>query len=135
MIKGLKGGHSGLEIILGRGNANKMMNRWMKQAIKMGMRLGSIDGGSLRNAIPRESFAVVTISNDQAEKLIESVTQFETTFKSEFRAVEPDLSFKIEQAHLPESVIDVESTKKTGQCHLCLSKWCNANERFSSRIG
>ena len=112
VIKGLKGGHSGLEIILGRGNANKMMNRWMKQAVKLGMRLGSIDGGSLRNAIPRESFAVVTVPNDNAEKLIESVKLFETTFKNEFKAVEPDLSFKIEQAHLPENVIDLESTKK-----------------------
>jgi dipeptidase D len=111
-IKGLKGGHSGLEIILGRGNANKMMNRWMKQAIKTGLRLGSIDGGSLRNAIPRESFAIVTIANDQAEKLIKSVTEFETTFKNEFKAVEPDLSFKIEQAHLPEYVLDAEATKK-----------------------
>ena len=43
----------------------------------MGMRLGSVDGGSLRNAIPRESFAVVTIPNNLAEKLIESVAQFE----------------------------------------------------------
>ena len=111
-ITGLKGGHSGMEIILGRGNANKMINRWIKQALKMGMRLGSIDGGSLRNAIPRESFAVVTIASELAEQLIQSVSKFETIFQNEFKAVEPDLSFKIEQVHTPEYLIDADSAMK-----------------------
>ena len=58
-VKGLKGGHSGLDIPLGRGNSNKILNRlmWVSQN-RFGLRLSSIDGGSLRNAIPRESFAV-----------------------------------------------------------------------------
>ncbi|MDP4290663.1 MAG: aminoacyl-histidine dipeptidase [Bacteroidota bacterium] len=111
-VKGLKGGHSGMEINLGRGNANKMMNRWLRQALKIGMRLASIDGGGLRNAIPRESFVVVTIQENLAEKLIELTAKFAAIFKNEFSPMEPDLSFTIDQAHLPASVIDAESTQK-----------------------
>lgn len=112
-IKGLKGGHSGLEIILGRGNANKMMNRWLKKAGKnLGLRLASIDGGSLRNAIPRESVAIVTVPAENADKAIECVASFEATLKSEFKAVEPDLSFTAQKTTLPETVIDNESAQK-----------------------
>jgi dipeptidase D len=58
-LTGLKGGHSGVDIHLGRGNSNKLLNRFLWEAAhKYGLRLASIDGGSLRNAIPRESFEI-----------------------------------------------------------------------------
>src|SRR5690606_26489785 len=83
-IKGLTGGHSGMDIYLGRGNANKLMNRLLHQASeKVGLRIGSSDGGGLRNAIPRESVAVVAIpAGEEAafEKFAEELTAI---FKNE----------------------------------------------------
>jgi dipeptidase D len=76
-IKGLTGGHSGVEIQLGRGNANKLMNRFITTAShEMEVRLSSIDGGGLRNAIPRESNAVISISEVDLDALNRSVDNF-----------------------------------------------------------
>src|SRR5690554_4626596 len=66
-LRGLQGGHSGMDIIKGLGNANKLMNRLLWAATKEGGRIASIDGGGLRNAIPRESEAVVGVPADQLE--------------------------------------------------------------------
>ena len=63
-VKGLKGGHSGMDIILERGNANKIMNRFMVNTDSFGLCIAEIDGGSLRNAIPRESSAILTIEDE-----------------------------------------------------------------------
>ena len=61
-VKGLKGGHSGMDISLGRANANKLLNTMMLMAAeKYGLRMACIDGGSLRNAIPREAMAIVVV--------------------------------------------------------------------------
>jgi dipeptidase D len=69
-VTGLKGGHSGLDINLGRGNANKIFFRLLKEAHKVcGARLASISGGNLRNAIPREAFGVLTVPYSTADKL------------------------------------------------------------------
>jgi len=106
-VAGLKGGHSGMDIILGRGNANKLMFRFLKSAVANdNMRLASIDGGSLRNAIPREAFAIVTVPAANADEFIESLEEFEDIYKAEFGNVEPDLSFTAEKTDLPSSLID-----------------------------
>lgn len=108
-VKGLKGGHSGMEIILGRGNSNKLLFRFLKHSVKNhGLRLASVDGGSLRNAIPRESFANVVVSEDKEEVFKADLREFETVFKSELAAVEPDLKFFAESAPMPESLIEEE---------------------------
>jgi len=109
-ITGLKGGHSGLEIILQRGNSNKLMNRFLAHAIvEHDLRLSSIEGGSLRNAIPRESFAIVTVPPSKADDLIKCVAKFEAMYRSEFSAVEPDLKFAITATALPATHIDAET--------------------------
>ncbi|WP_439185240.1 aminoacyl-histidine dipeptidase [Carboxylicivirga taeanensis] len=106
-LTGLKGGHSGMDIVLGRGNANILMFRFLKFAVaNLDARLASIDGGSLRNAIPREAFAVVTVAADQADDLVESLEEFEDIYKAEFGQVEPDLSFTAEKTDLPAALID-----------------------------
>ncbi|MCT4644629.1 MAG: aminoacyl-histidine dipeptidase [Carboxylicivirga sp.] len=106
-LTGLKGGHSGMDIPLGRGNANKLMFRFLKFAVANDdARLASIDGGSLRNAIPREAFAVVTVPTANADEFIESLEEYEDIYKSELGAVEPDLSFTAEKTDLPASIID-----------------------------
>jgi dipeptidase D len=112
-MKGLKGGHSGMEIILGRGNSNKLLFRFMKAATKQfKMKLASVDGGSLRNAIPRESFAVVAVPEKHKEAFLAAIKEWEATFKAELSAVEPDLTFFAEEAEAPAKVFKKKSQKK-----------------------
>ncbi|MCX7862816.1 MAG: aminoacyl-histidine dipeptidase [Bacteroidales bacterium] len=104
---GLKGGHSGMDINSGRANANKLMNRFLKYATrKFHIRLSFIDGGSLRNAIPRESFVIVTLPSELEHDFTAAIKEFEKIFKSEYGLVEPDLKFFAEKVTKPEWVID-----------------------------
>ncbi|MBS2097282.1 aminoacyl-histidine dipeptidase [Carboxylicivirga linearis] len=106
-LTGLKGGHSGLDINRGRGNANKLMIRFLKFAIaNLDVRLASIDGGSLRNAIPREAFAVITLPADNADELLESIEEFEDIYKEEYKGVEPSISFLADAVDIPSGVIN-----------------------------
>ncbi|KPK84637.1 MAG: aminoacyl-histidine dipeptidase [Bacteroides sp. SM23_62_1] len=112
-LTGLKGGHSGLDIHLGRGNSNKLLSRFMYDAGKrFRMRLAAIDGGSLRNAIPRESFAVVTIPENYKTDFLRSVQEYQDLFRSEFGAVEPDLKFIASSADMPGFLIDQIAQEK-----------------------
>jgi dipeptidase D len=112
-LTGLKGGHSGVDINLGRGNSNKMMNRFMLDATKRyKMRLASIDGGSLRNAIPRESFAIVTVPEKHTKNFLSAAKAFEALLKSEISTIETDLKFTVGPADMPESVIDKNTQVK-----------------------
>ena len=80
-LSGLKGGHSGVDIHLGRANANKLIFRFLKEAVcDYGARLSSVAGGSLPNAIPREAFAVITIPGDNVESLWELVADYQDMF-------------------------------------------------------
>ena len=110
VVKGLKGGHSGMDIILGRANANKVMNELLAYATeKLDARVADIQGGSLRNAIPRESFVTVTVPEGKAEELAAYVSQFEATMKEKFAAVEPEMSITIAPAEMPAQVMDKET--------------------------
>ncbi|NOZ45860.1 MAG: aminoacyl-histidine dipeptidase [Chlorobi bacterium] len=112
IIKGLKGGHSGLDIPLGRGNANKLIFRFMRfAASNYGMKLSAIEGGSLRNAIPREAFATVVVPKTNISDFEQSIKEHETIFKNELKSVEPDLSFTFESTETPSFVMD-EKTQK-----------------------
>lgn len=108
-LTGLKGGHSGMDIILGRGNANKLMNRFLKEAIQgYGARLASFEGGSLRNAIPREAFAVVTIPAEEADSLWELGSDYLDTLRKEYHGIEENICFTLERTELPQTVIPEE---------------------------
>ncbi|MFC2098346.1 aminoacyl-histidine dipeptidase [Bacteroidota bacterium] len=112
-LSGLKGGHSGLDIHIGRGNSNLLLCRFMYEASeKYGMRLARFEGGSLRNAIPRESFAVVTVPTDRKKNFLASVREYESVFINELGSVEPGLSFKAEPADLSGNVMDADSQDK-----------------------
>ncbi len=112
VVKGLKGGHSGMDINLGRGNANKIMNTLLiMTAQKFGVRLATINGGSLRNAIPRESFATVVVPADKADKMQKFVEEYNTAVKEQFTETEPDLTIYIESAEMPKEVIDNKTFK------------------------
>ena len=108
-LTGLKGGHSGVDINLQRGNANKLMFRFLKDAVAdYEARLASIDGGSLRNAIPREAFAVITVPEDDVEDIVDFVKEYEDLFIEEFKGVEEKISFTVEQVELPTGLIPEE---------------------------
>ncbi len=111
-LTGLKGGHSGVDIHLGRGNANKVMNRFLWQASHIhGLRLSSIDGGSLRNAIPREAFVIVNVPAEKADGFLKDLKAFEQTVRKELSAVEPDMKMEATPADLPKFVMDEKSQK------------------------
>ena len=105
-LTGLKGGHSGVDINLQRANANKLMFRFLKDAVAdYEARLASIDGGSLRNAIPREAFAVITVPEEGVEDIVEFVKECEDLFIEEYKGVEDKISFTVEQVELPAGLI------------------------------
>jgi len=107
IIKGLKGGHSGLDINLGRGNANKLMVRFLKHAIQeMDVRLAEINGGGMRNAIPRECYAIVVVPTESIADFIAAVAKYENIYKAELKISEPNLSFAAEECAKPKSLID-----------------------------
>jgi dipeptidase D len=109
-VKGLKGGHSGLDINLGRGNANKIINTLMLMASdKYGLRIAALDGGSLRNAIPREAFAQIMVPAQNASLFQQFVSEFEIIAKAEFEEADPGLTITLEPADLPDSVIDMKT--------------------------
>lgn len=109
-ITGLKGGHSGLDIPLGRGNANKIFFRLLKETYKScGVRLASFNGGNLRNAIPREAFGLVTVPFEKADKLVGQIVGFTTIIKRELAATEPTLKIELVKTDLPASLIDVKT--------------------------
>ncbi len=106
-VSGLKGGHSGLDIALGRGNSNKLLFRFLRYAEKQfGLKLASVDGGGLRNAIPREAEAVVVVPSENKEKFEKSVKEHELVYCNELGRVEPDLAFGLEKADMPAGVMD-----------------------------
>ncbi|MDY0053336.1 MAG: aminoacyl-histidine dipeptidase [Bacteroidales bacterium] len=108
-ITGLKGGHSGMDIILGRGNANKILFRIFKALEKLGMRISSINGGSLRNAIPREAFSTITIPTAEVAKAKEILENITKEVKNELSLVEPSLVIEMNPTALPSEVMDKDT--------------------------
>ena len=111
-LTGLKGGHSGVDIHLQRANANKLMFRFLKEAVAdYDARLCCIEGGTLRNAITREAFAAITVPQEGVDELMELVGEYEALFRTEFEGVEDGISFTAERTDkvkglMPEEVQD-----------------------------
>ena len=106
-VTGLKGGHSGIDISLGRGNANKIFFRILTEAAcQLGVRLSSIEGGSLRNAIPREAFGLLAVKNKRIPEFIALVDDLVGKMKNELAATEPGLTVTIEPVDTPRRVIN-----------------------------
>ena len=108
-IKGLKGGHSGLEICEGRGNANKMMVRIVREAIAEDEAcLASWHGGNMRNAIPREAEVVLTLPKENVDDLKAIVAEYKETFNNEYKGIESDIEVVAEDVALPEMIVPQE---------------------------
>ena len=98
-IKGLNGGHSGMDIDKGLGNANKIMNRLLFNGFEdFGLQISTINGGSLRNAIPRESIAQVAIAPIYDEAFTFDMQEIINEIKAEFKTTEPNLEIVIEKS-------------------------------------
>jgi dipeptidase D len=107
-VTGLNGGHSGMDIIKGLANANKIMNRILFDGFtNFGLRISEINGGSLRNAIPRESFSIVTIDTVSKDSFFTETKLLIHTIKQEFATLEPNLSVEINEVLTPEKVMDL----------------------------
>jgi dipeptidase D len=110
---GLKGGHSGVDIHLGRGNANKLMNRFLwKASRELELRISGIEGGSLRNAIPRESFVKAIVPASSEKAFLAWGNEFRNMINNELSSVEPDLKFELVPGNLPSNVMDKTTQDK-----------------------
>ena len=108
-LSNLLGGHSGLEINEGRGNANKMMARLVQDAIaNFEARLASWKGGNMRNAIPRDAEVVLTVPKENVEDLKEAVDEWRQTFEDEYGAIEKDLKLEVALTELPATLVPEE---------------------------
>ena len=106
-IKGLTGGHSGIQIHLGRGNANKLMNRILFTASKEhDLHIESIDGGSLRNAIPRESFATVAVPKNNVDKFESYIKEITNILIDEYKTTDPELEILLEDTETPKKCVE-----------------------------
>lgn len=103
-VKGLMGGHSGMEINLGRGNANKLMARLLIQS-ETPVYLHEMQGGGLRNAIPRENVAIVSVDSEKATDFEKYIHQMNDTFRDEFDPVEKDLMVVLTKTETPEKMV------------------------------
>jgi dipeptidase D len=107
-VKGLNGGHSGMDIHKGLGNANKIMNRLLFDGFEnFGLQIAEISGGSLRNAIPRESTAKVIVASMYDEAFVFDMQEIIGDIKAEFKTMEPNLTIEIEKLDLPSKVMDL----------------------------
>ena len=111
-VKGCKGGHSGCDIHLQRANANKLLFRFLKDAVaNYEARLAYVEGGSLRNAIPREAAAVITIPAEGVDEIMDLVAEYENLFVAEYDGVEDNIQLTATEVEcpateLPEDVQD-----------------------------
>ena len=103
-ITGLNGGHSGMDIHKGLGNANKIMNRVLYEAQDF-LRVSEINGGSLRNAIPRESFAKIAVYNSKKDAFLKRTKKVIKEIKTEFKTVEANLDIEIVEVEVPKKVM------------------------------
>lgn len=113
VIKGLTGGHSGTEIHLGRGNANKLMNRLLLTLDnQFNLEIASIEGGSLRNAIPRESTAVILVDPAQHQQVLAVISNYRAIIWKEYQTTDPNLLLEAEETVCPNLVMPSDFKRK-----------------------
>jgi len=109
-VTGLRGGHSGLEIHAGRGNAIKIMARLLHELnYKFGIRLVDINGGSKHNAIPRECFTAIRLSSTQVKDAVSYIDDFLNTVKIEYKISEPNLNISVSEIKSRSKVFDKQT--------------------------
>ena len=108
-LKGLRGGHSGLEINEGRGNANKLLARIVHDLlIEFDSQLASFEGGNMRNAIPREAHAVLVFNPEDMDGLEDYMKEYEAQLNDEYAPIESGITLSVEEVTLPAAVVPSE---------------------------
>lgn len=131
-VKGLQGGHSGMQIHEGLGNANKIMNRILFNGFEnFGLRISKINGGSLRNAIPRESEALVAIDAIHENKFTTTIQELANQIKQELKTMEPDLEIEVSKTETPLQIMDLGIQEGVTRA---LYAACNGVYRMSADI-
>ncbi len=111
-VKGLNGGHSGMDIHKGLGNANKIMNRLLYNGFEnFALQVAEINGGSLRNAIPRESSAKIVVPENANEDFTKALNTLSADIKTEFKTTEPNLIIELIKTEVPAKVMNGEAQK------------------------
>lgn len=131
-VKGFQGGHSGMDIVLYRANANKMMARVLLPLMRdNGVLLASIDGGSLRNAIPREAFAHILVPAGAVDAVKASVAKAYSEIKAEYAAKDPNAEIFLADADAPATYIsEADALRFVKAVHCCP----NGVERMSDAM-
>ena len=107
-VTGLQGGHSGMDIHKGLGNANKIMNRLLYNGFEQfGLRISEISGGSLRNAIPRESFATIVIDEVHKDTFLFEIGILIEIIKKEFNTIDSGLTIDIQSTNTPDKIMNL----------------------------
>ncbi len=107
--KGMKGGHSGIDIPLGRANANQVVFRFlMKAEADLDIKLAEAHGGDLRNAIPREGYAIVVVPEDKAADFEKFVQEYDSILKNEHGDTEPDIAFTCSSTDKPSGLVPAD---------------------------
>jgi dipeptidase D len=105
-LRGLLGGHSGMDIHLGRGNSNKLMNRLLYHLVSIvDLRLVSLHGGSLRNAIPRESTAVVAVHKDVKTQVLNRIESFTAILTEEYQSIETEMKWSVNDTTISSQAV------------------------------
>jgi len=109
-VNGLNGGHSGMDIIKGLGNANKLMNRVLYNCChEVGIRIAEVNGGGLRNAIPRESVAVICVEKSKLKDFQETFEAIKSAISTEYKSLEKNLNISAEKVETPTKVMQKEA--------------------------
>ncbi|WP_040210699.1 aminoacyl-histidine dipeptidase [Clostridium polynesiense] len=113
-VRGLKGGHSGMDAIKQRANSNKIMGRILADInSELDIRLAAINGGSKTNAIPREMDAALSVKEEDVSKLQEKIEKWNKTLSNEYKTADPGLKITLENAEAPlEKVFSKDTTEK-----------------------
>lgn len=111
-ISGLLGGHSGSDINTGRGNANKLIARFVWNISKdIELTLASFDGGNLRNAIPREAHAIIGVAADKKAEIEARLAEYTKEIENEYKGIEPVVKFTLEAVERPTFIVDDATAK------------------------
>lgn len=106
VLQGLKGGHSGVDIKIGRANANKLLARTLKRLCReYDIRLAEMEGGNMRNAIPREGYAIFSVCPCKEEAVKAVVAELEALYQKEFAGIENGISMKLEACANPAALL------------------------------
>lgn len=109
-VTGLKGGHSGIDIPLGRGNSNKILFRFLRCGMKNhGLQMANVQGGDLRNAIPREAFATIVIPKTNVDGVKKCLVDYNKIVNSELGSVENEIKIELEATEMPTKLIDEDT--------------------------